>query len=170
MTMSKLAQPGIVALKKKDRDLVARKLADRLAYKRNDIRGDIKTYAQFLHEQTEALGLVEETVGQEAALFAEAVAKLRAARVKFTVSYGWRLEVETTKKSLKKVYEALGRLDGSKQGKEILDAGKKLVKVTLPVVAYPEVYVSFPHKLTESDKCRIETVTETRTRLVCKRD
>lgn len=168
--MSKLALPVTVKLKKKDRDLVARKLADRLAYKRNDIAGDIRTYAQFLADRTEALAKVEDVVEQEAAQFADAVAKLRAARVKFIASYGWRLEVETTKKGLMKVYKALGRLDGSKQGKEILDADKNLIKVTLPAAAYPCVHVSFPHKLTATDRCRIETVQETRTRLVCARD
>ena len=171
MSKLNLTLPGNVVLTKKaDRELVARKLTERRAYKHRDIQGDIRTYAQFLQERTEALAKVDETVEQEAAQFAGAVAKLRAAKVKFLVSYGWRLEVETSKKGLMKVYKALGRLDGSKQTKEILNAEMKVVTVTLPAVAYPNVYVSFPHKLTDKDKCHIETVTETRTRLVCKRD
>lgn len=169
--MSKFTVPGNVVLTKKaDRELVARKLAERLAYKQRDIRGDIENWSEFLRKKAAELANVEAAVEQETARFAEAVAKLRAAGVKFTPTWGLNIEVATTKKGLGKVYKAIGRLDGAKQGKEIHDAGKKLVKVTLPAVAYPFVSVSFVHKLTETDRCRIETETVTRTRLVCKRD
>ena len=40
----------------------------------------------------------------------------------------------------------------------------------LPSALYPDVVVTYIHKLGKGDRCRIETVQETRTRLVCARD
>ena len=101
---------------------------------------------------------------------AEVLTKLRAARIRFTNPYTTRVEIQTTMKGLVKVYRAIGRLDGSRVSKAIHDAAKGLVEVTLPSAAYPNVYVSYIHKLGRADRCRIETLTETRTRLVCTRD
>jgi hypothetical protein len=143
--------------------------ACRLSYKRHDLQGDIRSYAEALTRRTEELARVEEAVAQEVALMAEVMTKLQAARIRFTNPYTTRVEIQTTKKGLLRVYKAIGRLDGSRVSKSIHDAGKGLVEVTLPSAVYPNVSVSYVYRLGKADKCRIETVHETRTRLVCTR-
>jgi hypothetical protein len=142
----------------------------RLTYKRNDLHGDIQTYSDLVRKKAEELTKVEDEVGREVARFAEVTRKLKAARIKFCNPWGLRVDVTTTRKGLVKVYKAIGRLDGSKASKSIHDAEKGEVEVTLPSALYPDVVVTYVHKLGKGDRCRIETVQETRTRLVCARD
>ena len=167
MTKSFVNAPGTPKRVRRKLEVV---YESRLSYRRGDLQGDIRSYAEALTRRTEELARVEETVAQEVARMAEVMGKLRAARIRFTNPYTTRVEVNTTKKGLVKVYRTIGRLDGSRVSKCIHDAGKGLVEVTLPSAVYPDVYVSYVHKLGKGDRCRIETVQETRTRLVCARD
>ncbi len=72
-----------------------------------------------------------------------------------------------TRKGLVKVYRAIGQLDPRTVCKDIHDAETGRVRVTIDSAVYPSIEVRYVHRLRPTDRCRIETATETRTRLVC---
>lgn len=72
----------------------------------------------------------------------------------------WQIDVNTTEKRLKRLYDVIGRLDGDKIEKGIVkdDAGvvdKDRVRIYMPSVLFPFVKVTWTRKLTDKDKCRV---------------
>ena len=161
-----------MTIPRKIQRLAAIKLAERKRNARRWAQDSIKSYAEYLKAETEKLERLDETVSREVDQFIEALVKLRQAGFKATNPWALELKVETTKRRLTDVYRAIGRLDGAKARKDIRDAKKGLVVVTLPSVNYPDLEVSFVHKLSDADRCRIESVevpARTEHRLVCEK-
>lgn len=160
------------AVPSKLRKLASAKLAERKRNARRWAQESIKNYAEYLKAETEKLERLDETVDKEVEQFIDAMVKLKQAGFQVENPYGLELRVKTTKKRLTKLYHAIGRLDGSKASKYIQDPEKGLVVVTLPSVVYPDLDVSFIHKLSKTDKCYIEKVevpAKTDYRLVCEK-
>ena len=145
------------------------KARERLAKRRRSLQMDVSSYVSSLAELTSKLEKVEEEVASDVQKFAEACIKLKRAGIKFDNPWGLVLQVRTTKKGLLKVYKAIGRLDGSKVSKQIESAEKQLIQVTVPSANYPNLQVSYIHKLSPNDKCKIVKQTREYDSLVCEK-
>ena len=134
-------------------------------------RGNIDAYSEWLKTETEKFLTADERATEEVNKWAEALAKLKQAGFKVTTSdSSLDLSVLTTQKRLTAVYHAVGRLDARSVSKDIADAEKKLVRVSITSANYPNLTVVYLHKLRNSDKCQIvsEVIPErTEHRLVC---
>lgn len=82
----------------------------------------------------------------------------------------WRIKVETTEKKLPKLAKLIGQLNMDEAEKEIEDAEKNTVRVKAFAKRYEFVQVTWTHKLTAKDRCKIVTETKTVTELVCEVD
>lgn len=98
-------------------------------------------------------------------------AKLKAAGFEcFIADWDMTVNVDIEEAQIPAVYEIVGRLKGEEAEKEIVDAKKRLVRVTVEPADYPFVRVSYQTKLAKNAKCRIETIRHKATRekkLVC---
>ncbi len=163
------ASPFIPPKLKKRAEEMARKKADNT---RRSATQSAKYYASEAAKQSERAEKAEVEARKEAEAWAEAWSLLTKAGFK-PEEHGWQtfgIVVHTTEDKLTKLYNTIGRLNEDEMEKEIEDAAKKTVKITIPAVKYPNVRVSFIRKLTDSDKCKIvEEVVPSRVeaRLVC---
>lgn len=153
--------------------VVEKRLADRTRRLRQWAEGSIRTYTEYLQAETQKLVNAEKTAREEVDKWAEALQALKQARLKAeTNDWDLGIVVQTTEKSLTKVYKAIGRLDPQTLEKDIQNAEKKTIRVALRSVKYPNVTVVYVRKLKDGDKCKIETVDVPATkehRLVCGR-
>src|SRR4051794_30224740 len=95
-------------------------------------RGNIDAYTNWLKTETEKLLGADEQALKDVTAWAEALSKLRRAGFKVeTTEYGLDLKVVTTRKKLTRVYHAIGKLDPQSVCKEVADAEKKLVRVSI---------------------------------------
>lgn len=133
----------------------------------------IERYSKYMAEEAKKADRAEEEAAKAVGKWAEAIAKLKAAGFKVeTKDYTLDIVVRTTEKKLTRVYKAIGRLDPETVCKELADAEKELVKVSIDSAHYPRVTVVYHHKLRPNDKCRIEKVevpAKTEYQLVCGR-
>jgi hypothetical protein len=143
----------VPAAVKKLAETKRKKRADRI---RRWAQDNIAQWAENLKEETQKLARAEEKAADEAAKWAQAVARLRAAGFKVELSdYDFDVTVKTTRKKLTDVYRAIGRLNPQSVAKSIVNAKKKLIRVAIDSVAYPFVTVVYVHKLGPNDKCKI---------------
>lgn len=152
------------------RRLAERRVKQRAEQKRTWARENLKVYAEWVKTETEKLLNAEAEAEAEVAGWAEALSLLKRARIPVSTSpFNLDLEVETTQRKLVAVYRVVGRLDGANARKEVADAGKNLVRVTLRAVKFPCVRVTYLRTLKPTDTCRIEVVRSERAELVCGR-
>lgn len=140
----------------------------------NDVRRNKMYWAEYYMKEAQtylaAARTAEEDVNKKFAEFLKVVDALDAAGVKWKRPYDLRVIVELKdKKDLVKVYRAVGRLDGANAYKSLTDVDQGVVTVTLSCVAYPDLTVKYPHKLTDKDRCKVETVVKVEKQLVCGR-
>ena len=123
---------------------------------RESARRTLDHYATMVREGTERLLKAEETAREKVARWAEALAALKAAGCKpQTKSYSLDITVDVRERRLADVARAVGHLDPDSLDKDIVDAGKKLVRVSHTVARFPFVTVRYVRKLTADDRCRI---------------
>jgi hypothetical protein len=148
------------------------KVAERTAQIKRWAMSNIESYAQYLKTETEKLQRAEETAEAEVAEWQESLEKLRAAGFRPKVSkHTLDIVLDTKMSRLTEVAKAIGRLDPKSLDKDIADAKKKLVKVSIRGARFSKVKVVFVRKLLPTDKCQIEEVKVPETveyRLVCK--
>ena len=160
-------------LPKKMHRKVQAKIDEHAARIRRWARGNIDAYSEWLKSETAKFLTADEKAAEDVTKWAEALSKLRRAGFKVkTTECGLDLKVVTTRKKLTAVYQAIGRLDPQSVCKDIADPAKKLVRVSINSVQYPFVTVVYDHKLRDTDKCRIESVTvpeHVEHRLVCEK-
>lgn len=160
---------------KKYRKLAKEKLLAHTKSLRRDAEWNIQYYSDYVKANAEKLSKVEETAEKEVSDFIEAYSKLKAAGFKVETPYGLELRVKTRKRRLTDLYRAIGRLDGSKQSKAIAndeDGAAGIVTISLPSVRYPNVEITFKHKLKDTDSCKVEVETipeKKQYRLTCAR-
>ncbi len=134
---------------------------------------NLSYHADAVKAATERLLKADETAQEKVAKWAEAIAALKAAGFKpQTKSYCLDISVEVKEKRLADVARAVGHLDPDTIDKDIVDPGKKLVRISHAVARYPFVTVNYVRKLKADDKCRIvteEVPARVEHRLVCER-
>lgn len=151
---------------------VAALFADRLAHRRKDLEETAASYRRWMEEAQRKLDQLEETVTEEVTRTVGCRRALEAAGFHVEPVYGLVHLVHTTEDKLPEVYRAIGRLDGQSVVKDIADAKKKLLTVTVRSAICPNIRVTYSKKLRKTDRCRIEKVREkatTRAVLVCGR-
>lgn len=135
---------------------LAAELHANIERRKGEIQSSIASYQRYIEGKQAELALVEQRFIEVFGLKAQ----LEAAGFKPEYDH-WSecLRVDIEQKQLTAVYGVLGRLDGSKAEKDIVDSAKRLVKVTLAPVNHPSVRVSYVTKLPRrGGKCRIVTV------------
>lgn len=166
------ATPQKPMVSRKVAELARKKAEEQTRATNNSETSNLKYYSELLTKSAEKIRTAGEDAQKRAEEWAEAWSLLARAGLDPQEHEWnrWRIEVAVTEKQLKKVYDAVGRLNESEMEKDIECAEKKLIKVTMPSVKYPNVRVSFVRKLTEADTCKIvEEVVPARVehRLVC---
>jgi len=162
-----------IDLPRKLRRLAQAKLTEEAKRIKRWATSNVAAYAEYLKDATERLTKADQLAEEGVAKWAEAIGKLKRAGFKVTTSeYGLDLTVTTTRKKLPQVYHAIGKLNPETLCKDIADAEKKLVRVSINAVKYPNVSVVYLHKLRDTDKCKIESVSvpaRVEHRLVCEK-
>jgi hypothetical protein len=130
------------------RDRVARKLASHIEYDKD--------------RRAELAALPARILAAHAL-----VARLHAAGFhQAHVYYDEEVRVDVTQKDLTKLYHVVGRLKAA--GTDLVDARKRLMRVSLACVAHPTLAVSYERKLPKTGaKCKIVREKTTRVYLSC---
>src|SRR4051812_2095244 len=113
---------------------LAAAIDERVRRRRTDIEQTVASYRRYIETELAQLAEVEAKV---LTLFA-VKARIEAMGLPCKVwTWSDHIEVETTKDRLVEVYRAVGRLDGKNRTVDLVNARKKLVKVSLAAVNYP---------------------------------
>jgi uncharacterized protein YjbJ (UPF0337 family) len=142
------------ALKK----VVEARIKERTERARERAVGTIKNYMEYMAEATERLTKAKETTEKEVKEWAETITRLKEAGFKpETDEWSQDIVVNTKEGRLADLARAIGPLNPNSVDKEIHDAEKKLVRVSIYGLHAKNVKVIYIHKLRETDRCKIVT-------------
>ncbi|HYH66336.1 MAG TPA: hypothetical protein VD866_16710 [Urbifossiella sp.] len=123
---------------------------------KDNARRNLTYHSDAVKATTERLLKAEETAKEKVAKWAEAIAALKSAGFKpRTQTYSLDITLDVREKRLSDVARAVGHLDPNTIDKDIVDAGKKLVRISHSLARYPFVTVRYVRRLTDEDRCRI---------------